>query len=218
LSTVWLTDWSGALEHLLQALEVGRDEACVALELFAAHARGSAQREDNLASVRIREHPHRVVEDLTRGHGDVVVKDPEIVARCEDDPGAACTSLDVPPAVHLHHGGAESGRPLGHVGRIGDIVVDLAHRSLDEHAELPGLPRHDSVIAESLPGACAGGVSASASRHPGLRRDDKRRRGQPPVVERRVLHADRERSVLDLVESGRLEQCHQMAPACAGAE
>ena len=106
---------SVSFEELPEPGEVGRHGTGVGPELLVAHAWGPAQREHRLTPLLVRDHPHRVVDDITGGRRDVVIEDTVFIARNEGEANAPFRRFHEPPiACPLD----ETSSPRAHCGRL----------------------------------------------------------------------------------------------------
>src|SRR6266516_4656929 len=72
--------WRASFKHPLEPGEIGGHCIRVGPKVLIAHTRASAQREHHLTAVSARDHPHRVINDFTRGQRDVVIENAIFIA------------------------------------------------------------------------------------------------------------------------------------------
>ena len=109
---------ASAFEYSLEPGEVSCHGIRVALELLVAHTWESAEREDHLRAASVCNYPYRVIDDLTRGHRDVVIEDSVFIPRGEGDANPSHRGLHEPAAIDLLDRTPEPRSPLGQVGRV----------------------------------------------------------------------------------------------------
>src|SRR6266446_6204927 len=143
-------DWTmRSFKHPLEPGEIGGHGISVARKVLIAHTREPAQREHHLTAASVGNHPHRVVNDLTRGQRDVVIEDTVFIALNEREADPAHRGLHEPSLTYLLDGAPEPGGPPRQVGRVRGVVVNLICGTVDPLADVPRSRSHGATMPDA---------------------------------------------------------------------
>ena len=138
-----------SFKHPLEPGEIGGHGISVARKVLIAHTREPAQREHHLTAASVGNHPHRVVNDLTRRQRDVVIEDTEFIALNEGEADPAHRGLHEPSLTYLLDGAAEPRGPLRQVGRVRGVIVNLVCGPIDPLADVPRSRSHGATMPDA---------------------------------------------------------------------
>jgi hypothetical protein len=137
-----------AFEQLLHSGQVGGHGGGVAVEFGVADTGLTAQGEDQLATLAIGDHPHRIEENLPAGQDDPVVGNPVAIWLGHLDHHLPEWRLGDPASLDELDRAGQAGGPLCQVRRLRDVVIDLRRRPVDSDAQVHELRCHGLIVAE----------------------------------------------------------------------
>lgn len=116
--------------------------------MLVRHIGLANQRKDKLATLAVRHHTHRIVDDHTRGELDIVIHDTKAILLGKPDPDPAERRIGHPSIrafSQLRAG--QTGRPLREVRRVGCEGVDVSWSAGDGDADVLYLMHGVSALA-----------------------------------------------------------------------